>query len=76
MHGLIEHDAALTGAQALDQGHGQRRIARSRQPMIGDDVGIRQHPDFPIALADLAHQHVAAGGDDRPQAGAPHELDR
>ncbi len=56
-----------TGSQLVDDRGGKRCIVAHRQPGIGDDVGIAQHPERAAADADLAHQDVFAIGEERRQ---------
>ena len=72
---FIEHDCAAGAAQTLDQSHCKRCVARASKSVVGDDIGVRQHPDPAICFANFPNQQTIAGRDDRPQSIAAHQLD-
>src|SRR5579872_1889360 len=49
MQRFVEHDSSGAGEQVLEHRHGERRIARRREAMIGNDIRIGQHPDRALA---------------------------
>src|SRR5882724_461488 len=71
---FVDNDRAAGGQQLLHHADADHGVAAAFQSLVGNEIGIGQHPQPPIALPGLAEQHAQIAVDERGQPVRRHQL--
>ena len=74
--GFVHDDDPVPSSKRVDDRNGERGVIADADPMVGDQIRIRQDPNAAEAASELRQQHTLITIDDRAKAARRDQLGR